>query len=729
VEVTPRPDSVPLKPKADPAFRYFTQLISTPAALEHLAKHGLVVDGNRAYDEFFQLYEQNRYRPLLIDSKEVNEDDEFIIKRHFLASVPSVVTPDVVLHNLHLFFDFALATAEVEQLAPALLAVIEAALDATSSQREALAGTPWADAAADNLAFLEVARVLLAAAVDPASLAAPPEESEESAGMVGIDTEAQTRGVVAVLQKTVDSRLGPGLSPEVRRKAKVELGRVLAAQGPLPLTLFSPPKDFLEDYSMYTPRGHYVKSPALTAYFLGVMWLSRVPLFFSSEPAVRSAALLALAVSSPEATSRWRAVHEAISFLVGPPDDVTFVELAPVLERVSRRGALNEDAVFAELRRELTALEPPRVQSARTATTGGPSLESQRALHFLSQRAVIDAVLLQGLVMPQVPKKDFVRALEVPAVLGSAAAAAVLEREGLATRFEGYEAQRARLAESLRAELDRRKGQEFVAGWLAALAPLLGGPATVGPRFMQTEAYGVLRLSTWLASYAELKHDTVLYAKQGVAEMGGPGFEDTEDTIDDRGYVVPEVDVYARVGFLLRRLREGLSERGLFPSRLEKSWTRFEALAAALEAISRKELAGQALTTEEYHLIKFIGGDLEHFWEETLINRANLDRWMLLNENNSRIIADIFTGPAGITHVASGWVHPVYVAFPRDGKVAIGRGGVLSFYEVNSGERLSDQAWRRLLADERPPLPEWTRPAFVQDPRAGLSVFDAMSEE
>jgi hypothetical protein len=369
------------------------------------------------------------------------------------------------------------------------------------------------------------------------------------------------------------------------------------------------------------------------------------------------------------------------------------------------------------------------VQSVRTGQEAGPALATQRAFHFFSQRAVIDAVLLQGLVDPQVPGKNFVRALEVPEVFGSQVAGAALAPEKLAEQFAAWQPRRDALAASLGAELQSRQGREFTAGWLAALQPLLEGKATRGPRFMQTGAFATLRLSTWLANYAELKHDTVLYAKQGAAEMGGPGFEDTEETIDDRGYVVPEVDVYARVGFLLANLRTGLRQRGLFPEGLAEAWLRFEKLTAALETISRKELEGKPLTTEEYHLIKFIGGDLEHFWEETLIVHPEMERWMLLKDNNTRIIADLFTGPAGITHVASGWVHPVYLAFPRDGKIAIGRGAVLSFYEVTSKERLTDQSWRTKLGEERPPLPAWTRPVFVQDLGKELSTYDELSQE
>lgn len=702
-----------------PGWPYFEQLFVAKATGALLAQQGVAVDGSRAYDEFFQLYEQNRYRPLLISSEEVNTNDDYVIKRRFLASVPSVVTADVVLHNLHLFFDYALAQAEVTRFLPEQLRLVEALLAETLAQRVALAKTPWAKAVDDNLVFLAVARVFLASA--EVSSEAPAGE-----GTVGIDTLAEAEAFTAATRAAIPTLLPKALPAELAGRVTAEVNRVLDAKVTAKPDVFEYPGEFKEDYSQYTPRGHYLKLVKLQAYFRATMWLSRVMMSMATEHGPRSAALLSLAATRGDALERWRALSEAVAFLVGPPDDASFSEVLPLLAS-AKGGVLDDEATFAAVRAALERLPAPRVQSVVTKTAQGPSLDDQRAFHFFPQRAVIDAVLFQSLVEPQVAGKTFVRALEVPAVLGSSLAASLLEPEGL-TQFEGYAAQRAKLKAELPAALGARKSSELVAGWMYSMQPLLEPVPAGVPAFMQSSAFEALRLNTYLASYAQLKHDTVLYAKQAAAEMGGPGFEDSEETIDDRGYVVPEVALYARVGVVLRNLEAGLRERKLFPEALGESFTRFVALAAKLEAISRKELAGEALSTEDYHLIKFIGGDLEHFWEETLITGKGGDRFLLLDENNTRLIADVFTGPGGVQHVASGWVHPVYVVFPRDGKQAVGRGGVLSFYEVNASERLSDPKWRSMLNESRPALPAWTKPVIAVDPQR-LERFDSMSGE
>lgn len=701
-----------------PGWKYLSQLTVAPGTVALLEKEGVAVDGNRAYDEFFELYEQNRYRPLLISSEEVNDEEGFLIKRRFLTSLPSVVTTDVVLHHLHLFFDYALAQAEVQRFMPELTAIVGTLLEATLEQRTALAGTKWEAAIDDNLVFLSVARVFLAS---PSLV----KSTKGDGSSVGVDTMEQAHDFAEDTRGAVSTLLPKNLPEGIGARVTAEVNRILDAKETAKPDVYEYPGDFKEDYSQYTVRGHYLKMTELQAYFRAMMWLSRVMFSFESERGVRGAVLLTLALSKGDTLARWRALDEAIGFLVGPADDASVRELVSI---VAAQSSL-DDAGLESVRAKLAKLPKPQIQSTLTKTQAGPSLESQGAFHFFSQRAVLDAVIFQSLVEPKAKEKSFVRALEVPAVLGSVLAGKLLEPEHLA-QFAGYSEQRSALEASMPKVLSSRASTEAVAGWMYSTQPLLDAPAAGLPTFMAGNAYATLRLSTYLANYAELKHDTVLYGKQAVAEMGGPGFEDTEEAIDDRGYVIPELAVYSRAGVLLANLRTGLTERKLFPENLGESFGKFEKLVVALESISKKELTGQALSAEDYQLIKFIGGDLEHFWEETLITGKDRDRWLLLEENNSRIIADVFTGPGGIQHVASGWIHPVYVVFPRDGKPAVGRGGVLSFYEVTDKERLSDSAWRtRMTTEPRPELPAWTKPVFASDPKTSLSRYDSMAEE
>ena len=80
------------------------------------------------------------------------------------------------------------------------------------------------------------------------------------------------------------------------------------------------------------------------------------------------------------------------------------------------------------------------------------------------------------------------------------------------------------------------------------------------PTFMTNQAWADKNLSTFLGSWTELRHDTILYVKQVYAEMGGGG---PPASVDDRGYVEPNPYLYAKLAALTKMTKDGLDGRGL----------------------------------------------------------------------------------------------------------------------------------------------------------------------
>ena len=112
-------------------------------------------------------------------------------------------------------------------------------------------------------------------------------------------------------------------------------------------------------------------------------------------------------------------------------------------------------------------------------------------------------------------------------------------------------------------------------------------------------------METFAGSFAELNHDTILYAKQVMAEMGGG---DDEEIVDERGYVDPEPVVYSRFIFLSDKTREGLDYYGMLEDDAREDLERLSTIARTLLTISEKELVNEPLTDEEYEFIKDLNG-------------------------------------------------------------------------------------------------------------------------
>src|SRR5205823_1509994 len=137
-------------------------------------------------------------------------------------------------------------------------------------------------------------------------------------------------------------------------------------------------------------------------------------------------------------------------------------------------------------------------------------------------------------------------------------------------------------------------------------------------------------LHTALASWAELRHDTILYGKQSTAECG-----DGEEPPFVRGYVEPNLPLYDRLLKLTSQSREGLVSRKLLTDKLTQRFDSFEELLKLLKGISEKELRNEKLTEEEYNSIRYLGGQLEHITLSVM--SGNADSWELVSETDKNM--------------------------------------------------------------------------------------------
>src|SRR5512134_855559 len=137
--------------------------------------------------------------------------------------------------------------------------------------------------------------------------------------------------------------------------------------------------------------------------------------------------------------------------------------------------------------------------------------------------------------------------------------------------------------------------------WLYTFQPLIDVPGEGYPAFMQSPAWLDKQLNTVLGSWSELKHDTILYAKQVYAELGG-GMPPPEPE-PPKGYVEPVPEFYARLAALTEMTRTGLETRGLLNEIDAASLDTLQTLALTLQTIAAKELRGEPLTEDEYATI------------------------------------------------------------------------------------------------------------------------------
>jgi len=637
-------------------------------------------------DEFFPLYENNRY-----------------------SYKPSFITTDSMLHNYHLMFDFLLKQLEEQQITAELKQLNTKMLAQSLQQYEQLKGTEWENAAKRNVGFFAVGSKLLDSAITVPTIVSNEVERELA---------------------LISAHQGISASP-VMNIGAVTTTKIDTPQGIQTVEALN------EDYSQYIPLGHYDKTAQMQSYFKSMMWYGRLTFRMKNEDEIKSALLITLALNADNNQDTWNKIYEPINFFVGKSDDITYYQFKDLADRVYGKSATPElvskdKAKFASFINEAKVLAPPQINSMPIfeASIQDDREQEIKGFRFMGQRFTIDAVIFQRLVYREVGDKTqscqtfdptktscttgarcLPQGLDIPAALGSNEAKNILNEMG-ETEYACYSENISKMNTYLSGLDQEVWTQNLYWSWLYQLLPLLEEKKSGYPTFMQNTAWMRKELNTFLGSWSQLKHDTILYAKQVYAEMGGG----LPDETDDRGYVEPNPFVYARLASLLQMTTSLLNERGLLTPNMQDNLSKMEKLAISLKTISEKELQNETLTDEEYELIRSYGGQLEHFWlevnkdEPAFIETASQRDY--LNENPAAIIADVATDPNGtVVEVGTGKINTIYVIAPVDGQLKITKGGVYSYYEFPwpMSDRLTDKKWREMLNSEQAPTsPAWT---------------------
>jgi len=206
-----------------------------------------------------------------------------------------------------------------------------------------------------------------------------------------------------------------------------------------------------------------------------------------------------------------------------------------------------------------------------------------------------------------------------------------------------------------------------------------------------------------------LKHDTILYAKQVMAEMGGGGPPEPP-----HGYVEPNPEAYARLLALAQMTRDGLLLRNLMSDLTRGNLDNLISQLEFLQDISQRELNGGAITDEEYWQIQYWGGTLEQFTLMAADTTGDMSRD--LSDQKAALVADVATGTNDLQTLvvleeAVGQPTPIYVILP-DSPWRVALGAVYSYYEftVPPSGRLTDEAWQaQVEAGTNPAQPAWTQ--------------------
>ena len=248
------------------------------------------------------------------------------------------------------------------------------------------------------------------------------------------------------------------------------------------------------------------------------------------------------------------------------------------------------------------------------------------------------------------------------AILGSKRARDLLKELG-DDAYAGYDDALKHLADEYGKLSDPDWNRNMYWSWLHALKPLLAECGAGYQTFMQTKAYRTKSLNTALASWAQLRHDTILYAKQSYTMWKVK----ERVTKPVQGYVEPVPEFYARLLALARMTNQGLTEMKVLDQEAKNRLNNFEKLLERLLAIVEKELDDKELAEPDYDFIRNFAEALQHVSVKSN-ESAGMKTTLIANvhtDSNSRQVLEEGTG-----YVDLG----VFVYLQPDGQLAAGAG-------------------------------------------------------
>lgn len=614
--------------------------------------------------------------------------------------IPIFVTSDTLLHLYHIQFDEILKCVEEKEFFANLVVMSNALLGESVAQYDSFSDD-LKEAARRNVAFFTVAMKLLGEEVS-----VPDDVAEEVNGELALIDKHE--GLVA-----------------------------------------SPIFIYMEDYSQYVPRGHYTRSEVLQKFFKAMMWYGRMSFLLKGSEIwgpmgealisvwdariqTIQALLITLSLDSLEAEGQsiaaiWNRIYAVTAFFVGLADDLTPYEYKDSITKVFGWPVnvedFNDEEKMFDLKVELALLRSPQIYGGTghiyvfppiTPEKLDEVLEKTKGMRLMGQRFIPDSYMFQNLVFPVVagylgtghpftmeitpvgPMRCFPRGLDVMAVLGSDEALAILEREG-DTEYVDYDKALNELIALFAAFTEADWNRNLYWSWLYTLKSLLDSHGQGYPAFMQGTAWQDKQLNTALASWTELRHDTILYAKQSYTP---PAYMPPEP---DPGCVEPVPEFYNRLRALTRMTRTGLSDMNVLDVTQEERLQGLEEILSRLTDISIAEVEGRELSMEDCNYIRHFGGALKPLVQGLSDEKAR----------GTTLIADVHTdlNTYQVLEEAVGYVKYIVVAYKiPQGRIVLGAGPVFSYYEFKwpMSDRLTDEKWTEMLENgEQPAQPDW----------------------
>jgi hypothetical protein len=618
------------------------------------------------------------------------------------------ITTDFLAHLYHRILERQMEYLDKEEFAPRLKNI--------SFQMLILAKQKAASASSENQESWQ--RVLPYLAV-PAAL------------LNGVGNTKQEKNAVFDTQENVLAALELfGLNSGAATLAKKEIEKIYAANGVSQLSIFAglSPEFDTYDYTQFTPRSYYNKNAVLRSYFRAMMWYGRTGFALDSDKLTRDALNLSILMNDEEIAKLWQDIYEPTAFLVGKSDDLSFIDYLPFIKNAKEATT----AMVAKVKNNAKNFAHPQILSSIIVSPSVPAMTEEELLagtlgwRLMGQRFTLDGMIFSRLTQGDTPP-DPSTGENLPSGITSAMIIAALGSDTANTYLQSWAKSNwpqstrvlANKTMELRSELAAKSQSEWTQNsywsWLYLYKSLITDTKkwTGYPKFMSFSAWRQKDLNTITGSWTELKHDTLLYAKQSYAERGG-GYEEPEgkEPPPVKSYVEPNIEFFDRLESLVLLVNDSLTNLGLLHREIGYRSESFLEQVRFYRTIAVKELANAKISDEEFERLRLSPVYLTGL-AGVLPGETETEK-----EARSALIADVHTDAAAgkVYYEAVGIPQIIFVAVSDINGTRLVKGLIYSQYEFTqplAGTRLNDEQWQEYIyggqTQKIPNLSPWSK--------------------
>lgn len=583
-----------------------------------------------------------------------------------------LVTSDLLLHVYHRLFDNSLKYYEETIARPTITKLSESLFDKFNE----LAQTTTDTDLKKHYEFLAAYRSI------PYAILIPNEEMIDKITIAAENSESidlsdeQIQQIITTRGNTIFAKL----TPAYQKATKETITEILAANknkgknilletfSPTLLESFDKFNELKFDFTQFKPRAHYTTDALLKTYFMAMKRLMREKLYFTDQHIATTSLIMANNIQNKDLVN-FTTFYRSIQKLIGEDDDVNISDMQKFITDQKRKS---DKEIFKgtnnEIQKKLMTLRPQKIMSVSYATPGKWDITEQEAKDitagfvFFGEKFTIDSRFFDQFTAGSAEKEAEYKPRAQSALMVAdnlinipvTQKFAQLRLEKNKTAFDISPEQIAgynKIKESVSKNEILTKfnfGNTVYHTRLTSIASLFISEESNTPYFIQDPLYQNKILNTYLGSYTELKHDTLLYVKQAYAEMWMGGEWPCTLSVEPPALPVPKWYVEPNID-LIDQLITLTQETNIFFS--GQQYNDFVNYLEFVKKIAIAQTQNQKISDKDFEQLRLAQNILY-----TMTTPQKLFGYALQKEKRWSIIADIFT---------SGLYWPLYEAVGR----------------------------------------------------------------